>query len=250
MEGFTYTNIFETKGIEYLAIITFFAILVPFWLLLNRQVKINRQIQKTLDFLTAGSLRIPQGLFFSRFHAWTHLEKSGLAKVGPDDFLMKVTGDVKVLNLRNHGEHVSKGEILATISQNNKMLHLFSPISGRIVESNENLIKDPALLNEDPYTKGWLYKIKPENWVEETSGYYLAENASKWAEQEIVRLRDFLAATAGNGSSGLSAVVLQDGGELCAEPLAGLPCEIWQAFQENFLERKIHVPEMNALSPY
>jgi glycine cleavage system H protein len=248
MEGFTYTNIFETKGIEYLAIITFFAILVPFWLLLNRQVKITLQIQKSLDFLTAGSLRIPQGLFFSRFHAWTHLEKSGLAKVGPDDFLMKVTGEVKVLNLRKHGEHVSKGDILATISQNDKMLHLYSPISGRIVESNDNLIKDPAMLSEDPYSKGWLYKIKPENWVEETNAYYLAEGASKWAEQEIVRLRDFLATAAGNGSSGLSNIVLQDGGELCAEPLAGLPGEIWQAFQEDFLDRKSLVPHMEAFS--
>lgn len=248
MEGFTYTNIFETKGIEYLAIIAFFAILVPFWLLLNRQVKITRQIQKSLDFLSAGSLRIPQGLFFSRSHAWTHLEKSGLAKVGPDDFLMKVTGEVKVLNLRKQGEHVSKGDILATISQNDKMLHLYSPISGRIVESNDNLIKDPVLLNEDPYSKGWLYKIKPEKWVEETSAYYLAEGASKWAEQEIVRLRDFLATAAGNGSLGLSNIVLQDGGELCAEPLAGLPGEIWQAFQEDFLDRKSLLPHMEAFS--
>ena len=39
MEGFSYNNIFETKGIEYLAIIAFFAILIPFWLLLNKQVK-------------------------------------------------------------------------------------------------------------------------------------------------------------------------------------------------------------------
>ncbi len=248
MEGFTYTNIFETKGIEYLAIITFFAILIPFWMLLNKQVKITRQIQKSLVFLTAGSLRIPQGLFFSKLHAWTHLEKSGLAKVGPDDFLMKVTGEVKVLNLRKQGEHVSKGELMATISQNDKMLHLYSPISGRIMESNDNLIKDPAMLNEDPYMKGWLYKIKPENWVQETQTYYLAEGASHWAEQELVRLKDFLAA-AGNGSTCLSTVVLQDGGELCAEPLAGLPGEIWQAFQEDFLERKSLVPELNAFSP-
>ena len=48
MDGFTYHNIFDTKGIEYLVIIAFFAILIPFWMLLNKQIRISKEIQKTL----------------------------------------------------------------------------------------------------------------------------------------------------------------------------------------------------------
>ena len=49
MDGFTYNNIFDTKGIEYLVIIAFFAILILFWIALNKQIKIRKRIQKTLN---------------------------------------------------------------------------------------------------------------------------------------------------------------------------------------------------------
>ena len=47
MDGFSYNNIFETKGIEYLVVIAFFALLIPFWITLNKQAKITGQIQKS-----------------------------------------------------------------------------------------------------------------------------------------------------------------------------------------------------------
>ncbi|PIY03114.1 MAG: hypothetical protein COZ21_10625, partial [Bacteroidetes bacterium CG_4_10_14_3_um_filter_31_20] len=70
MDGFSYFNIFETKGIEYLAIIAFLALLIPFWVVLNKQVKITKQIQNALGILSANILRIPQGLFYSKNHTW------------------------------------------------------------------------------------------------------------------------------------------------------------------------------------
>ena len=87
MDAFTYKDIFETKGIEYIIIIAFLLLLIPFWILLNKSPKIKAEIQKAWDVLTANILRIPQGLFFSRNHTWAFMEKSGLAKVGLDDFL-------------------------------------------------------------------------------------------------------------------------------------------------------------------
>ena len=128
MDGFTYHNIFETKGIEYLAIIAFFALLVPFWLLLNKQVKLNRQIQKSLGILTANVLRIPQGLFYNRNHAWTFLEKTGIAKVGLDDLLLHITGVVKFLNLKQPGETIRKGDLVAELENRGRVLQIFSPI--------------------------------------------------------------------------------------------------------------------------
>ena len=94
MNDFNYYNIFETKGIEYVLTIVFFAILIPFWLVLNRQLKIKEAIT-SLGVLTANILRVPKGLFFSRNHTWAHLEKSGLAKIGIDDLLQHLTGEIK-----------------------------------------------------------------------------------------------------------------------------------------------------------
>jgi len=239
MEGFSYNNIFETKGIEYLAIIAFFAILIPFWLLLNKQVKNKKQLHKSLGNLSPNSLQIPQGLFFSRFHTWTHLERSGVAKVGLDDLLVHITGEVKLNRIMDSGERIKKGDFLAEIVQNDKRLKIYSPISGEIIEANSLLAKNPELLNEDPYQKGWMYKIKPTSWVTDTQSYFLAEDASLWATQELVRFKDFLASSIGKYSTDPTSVVLQDGGELRDQPLSELSNEVWQDFQQEFMSKKI-----------
>ncbi len=239
MDGFTYNNIFETKGIEYLAIIAFFAILIPFWLLLNKQVKITQQIQKTLGILTAQVLRIPQGLFYSSNHTWTFLEKSGTAKVGLDDLLLHITGEVKLFNLKKNGESIKKGEVFAEIEHQGKVLQICTPVSGEIINFNSALIENPGLLNDDPYEKGWIFKIKPLNWISDTNTYHLAEEATQWSANELERFKDFLSSTMPKYAPEPSNVILQDGGELRDHTLSELPAEVWEDFQKNFLNLKV-----------
>ncbi len=136
MEGFSYTNIFETKGIEYLVIIAFFAILIPFWIILNRRTKIVQQIRKVIGSLTVNTLKIPQGIFYSKNHTWTFLEESGAARVGMDDLLVHLTGEVKFTNLKQPGEKISKGDVLTEIEKDGKQLKILSPITGEIIKAN------------------------------------------------------------------------------------------------------------------
>ena len=185
MDGFSYKNIFETKGIEYLATVAFFAILIPFWVFLNRQVKTKKQTQKSGGILNINSLKIPQGLFFSKFHIWSHLGVSGVAKVGLDDLLLHMIGEVKFNQVKQSGEKIRKGDLLAKIEHKGKILKVYSPISGEITEVNSILTSNPELLSEDPYVKGWMYKIKPSSWTADTYSYYLAEDATLFSRQEL-----------------------------------------------------------------
>ncbi|MBW8323167.1 MAG: glycine cleavage system protein H [Prolixibacteraceae bacterium] len=238
MDGFTYKNIFETKGIEYLATIAFFAILIPFWLLLNRQIKTKKQSQKSAGILNINTLKIPQGVFFSKFHTWTHLGVSGVARVGLDDLLLHMIGEVKFDRIKTPGEKIKKGDLLARIEHKGNILKVFSPISGEIMEANPVLTTNPELLNEDPYVKGWLYKIKPISWTADTYSYYLAEDATLFSRQELDKFKEFISASLGKYSPQPSMLILQDGGELLDQPLSGLPPEAWQEFQEDFLGKK------------
>lgn len=235
MDGFSYNNIFETKGIEYLIIIAFLVMLIPFWIVLNKQVKITRQIQKVLGNLSANILRIPQGLFYSQNHTWAHLQESGIAKVGLDDLLLHITGEVKFNKLRSAGEIINKGDMLTEINQKGKLLKIFSPISGKIIHTNTILYENPEMLNDDPYNKGWIYKIKPSNWIEDTYSYHLADDATDWSTKELERYKDFLAVTMKKYSPEISRIILQDGGEIIDNSLSELPIEIWQDFQKEFL---------------
>jgi glycine cleavage system H protein len=235
MDGFSYNNIFDTKGMEYLIIITFLVLIIPFWIIINRQTKISTQIQKAFGILSANILRIPLGLFYSKNHTWTHLEKSGNAKVGLDDLLLHLTGEVKFRTLRKPGNFINKGELLADIDQNGKLLQIYSPISGRIISTNTKLYDNPGVLNSDPYGEGWIYKIKPSEWIAETDSYYLAEAAIVWSKNELERFKDFLAVSMKKYSPETSMVILQDGGELRDKPLSELSDEVWQDFQKSFL---------------
>jgi glycine cleavage system H protein len=239
MDGFTYTNIFETKGIEYLAIIAFLVLLIPFWLLLNKKAKLSNKIRKASGILSANILDIPRGLFFSKNHTWTHLEKSGTAKVGLDDLLLHFTGEVKLNYLVNEDETVKKGEFLAEIDQRGKLLRIYSPISGRIALTNPILHESPEILNEDPLGSGWICKIQPSDWIEETKNYFLAEEAVKWSSKELERFKDFMALSMVKHSPEPAMVILQDGGELSDKALSAMPAEIWQDFQDEFLNDKI-----------
>lgn len=235
MDGFTYNNIFDTKGIEYLVIIAFLLLLIPFWLALNRKVTIKEQIRKALGVLSASILNVPQGIFYSKNHTWAYLEKSGTAKVGLDDLLLHITGEVKIRQLKNPGDSIKKGEILAEIDQNGRSLSIFSPISGKVVSSNSILDVNPDLLNEDPYGKGWLFDIKPTNWISEIPAFYMAEEATEWFRKELERYKDFLSINISKYSPETSFATLQDGGELVDNSLSELPNEMWQDFQKEFL---------------
>lgn len=235
MDGFNYYNIFDTKGIEYLVIIAFLLLLIPFWLALNKQVVIRERFRKAMGILSAAVLRIPQGIFFNKNHTWAYLEKSGTAKVGVDDLLLHITGELSIRHLKNPGEHVRKGELMAEMDQKGKSLKVFSPITGTIVNSNPELDLNRDLLNNDPYGQGWLYNIKPSLWVEEIPSFLMADDATQWLNQELIRYKDFLALKMQKYLPDPSLVILQDGGELLDNSLSAMPDELWQDFQKEFL---------------
>jgi glycine cleavage system H protein len=239
MDGFSYHNIFETKGIEYLIIIGFLIMIIPFWILINKEVSIKTRIRNAIGSLSEGILRIPLGLFFSKNHTWTHLEKSGIAEVGIDDFLLHLTGEVKFTCLKTPGSFISKGELLAGIDQNGKVLQVYSPISGKVTDTNRLLTSAPSVINEDPYGNGWIYKIEPSKWIEETDTYFMANEALEWTRKEFSRFKDFIAGSAKKYSPEAAMVILQDGGELCDRPLSDLPPEVWHDFQKSFLDSSV-----------
>ncbi|MCK5134580.1 MAG: glycine cleavage system protein H [Bacteroidales bacterium] len=233
MNQFMYSDIFDTKGIEYLIVIGFLLLIVPFWIMLNRPLNLKAKVSKAVGILSEQILRIPQGLFYSKSHTWTFLEKSGLAAVGMDDLLLHLTGGVELQYLKNDNEMVKRGDAIVRITQDGKELVIASPISGEIQHVNTLLKQNPGAISEDPY-KSWLYKIKPEKWSEETSRYYLAGEATEWLKKELTRFKDFMVETL-NQSPGQPVVVLQEGGELIDNPLAEMNKEVWNDFQVKFL---------------
>jgi len=236
MEGFSLVDIYDTKGTEYLFVIGYLLILIIFWRMMRSPGKVLRQIKEAVGTLSARILNIPQGIYFNKNHTWTHLGESGAAKVGVDDFLQHVIGDLQLSGLKEPGDSIKKGDLLAEIVQDGKHLKLFSPISGEVLETNSILAENADMINEDPYEGGWIYQIKPSNWIKETSSCLLAEKATEWSDREITRFKDFLSMGAMRKfSSEPAMMMLQDGGEIRDNVMSELPEEVWNEFQEEFL---------------
>ena len=235
MDGFSYTDIFATKGIEYLVVITFLLLLIPFWMILSKESTFSTRLRKVFSDLSFKVLKIPQGLFYGKNHTWMFMEKSGEAKVGLDDLLLHLTGEVKCLFSKNTGEIIHKGDLFLELIQDDKLLKIISPVSGQIMSVNTTLSQNPAIMNNDPYGNGWIYKIKPTNWSAEVQKCLFAEQATQWSAKELDRVKDFLAVSLRNYSTEPSMVILQDGGELCDHTLAPLSDSIWHDFEKEFL---------------
>lgn len=236
MEEFSYYNIFDTKGIEYLVVIAFLLLLIPFWLMLNKPLKVPGTVGATAGFLNAGLLRIPQGVFISRNHLWTFLQKTGTALLGLDDFLIHVTGKVRVNYLKRPGETIKKGELVAEILKEDRKLSIFSPLTGKVISSNTRLTEQGEILPGDPYEAGWLYTVKPANWLTETRSFHFADEAVNWFKREMERYREFLTASLSRNVQEVSYTIMQDGGVIASESLSYLPHDSWKEFEKEFMK--------------
>lgn len=235
MDGFHYVNLFDTKGIEYIIIIAFLLLIIPFWKLLNRPLKSEARRSKAALPLSASLAGVPQGLYFSNSHTWALMQKTGEARIGIDRLLISLAGQVKFEMLREPGSRISKGEEISEIVHEGKRLTIVSPVSGTLTGINHALYEDPSLLNDDPYGKGWLVSVKPANWMAEVTGFHFAAEAVDWLRNELERIRDFLAISANRMNPQPNVIYLQDGGEPAAEALASMPEEVWHDFQKEFL---------------
>jgi glycine cleavage system H protein len=232
MEPFVYSDIFDTKGIEYIIVILFFMLLIPFWRLLNRPVKLKETTGSALEAINLQTLKIPQGLLFNRNHTWSHMAKSGAASVGMDDLLLHLTGGVELNYLKERKDRVKRGEPIARISREGKELVISSPISGEVESVHRSLEDNAEELIQDPYSS-WLYRIRPEKWKEETGDALLADQASEWTAKELERFKNYLATSMADNSP--EGIVLQAGGELGGHPLSEMDAAVWKDFQEKFL---------------
>lgn len=225
------TILFIAFGI--LAIIIIMAIV---YRKLNKKAIIPlRKFPKHVKILNENVLSFPNGLYFDKSHTWVFMERDGTVKLGIDDFLQSITGDYTGLILKNPGEKIIKNAPALTLVQNGKKINVKSPISGKIKEFNEDLVTNPSILNNSPYSRGWVYTIESSNWLREISFLKMSESYRSWIKNEISRLKDFISGV-NHGNVLTAQVIYQEGGELTVNVLQELGPKVWEDFQNEFLD--------------
>ncbi|HLW32991.1 MAG TPA: glycine cleavage system protein GcvH [Aequorivita sp.] len=107
-------------------------------------------------------MNIPAELKYTKDHEWIKID-GDIATIGITDFAQSELGDIVYVEVESLGDSLDKDEVFGTVEAVKTVSDLFLPLSGEIVEFNENLESEPEKVNTDPYGEGWMIKLKIAN---------------------------------------------------------------------------------------
>jgi glycine cleavage system H protein len=107
-------------------------------------------------------MNFPANLKYTEDHEWVKGE-GDVATIGITEFAQGELGDIVFVEIETVGQSLNAHEIFGTVEAVKTVSDLFLPVSGEIIEKNEGLDNDPQNVNEDPYGKGWMIKVKMSN---------------------------------------------------------------------------------------
>lgn len=104
-------------------------------------------------------MNIPSNLKYTEDHEWLKVDNN-IAYIGVTDHAQNELGDVVFVEVETEGEQLEKGDAFGTIEAVKTVADMFMPVSGKVLEFNEDLDENPEIINEDPYDKGWVIKVE------------------------------------------------------------------------------------------
>jgi glycine cleavage system H protein len=122
-------------------------------------------------------MTFPDKLLYTPEHEWVDWAPGTQEPVaiGITSYAAESLGDIVFVELPAPGTHVKSGEVCGELESTKSVSDLYAPVSGEVVEINAEAVADPALINNDPYGRGWLFKVA----VEDATGLL---TAAKYAE--------------------------------------------------------------------
>lgn len=104
-------------------------------------------------------MNFPVELKYTKDHEWVKID-GDIATIGVTDFAQKELGDIVYVEVETLGETLEAGEVFGTVEAVKTVSDLFMPVTGEVLEINEELEASPELVNDAPYTEGWMVKVK------------------------------------------------------------------------------------------
>jgi glycine cleavage system H protein len=127
-------------------------------------------------------MKVVKGLYYSKDHEWVKVEGEE-ALIGITDYAQEHLGDIVYVELPEIDDELEKEEAFSAVESVKAAADVFMPVSGKIIEVNEALEDDPALLNTDPY-ENWIAKVQLSN-KDELEELMSSEEYEKFLAEEV-----------------------------------------------------------------
>ncbi|PIS11761.1 MAG: glycine cleavage system protein H [Bdellovibrio sp. CG10_big_fil_rev_8_21_14_0_10_47_8] len=106
-----------------------------------------------------ATYHIPEDYYYTKDHEWAQVDEN-IVTVGITEFAQNSLGEVVYVELPEEGQKVSQGEPFGVVESVKAVSDLYAPVSGTVIEINQSLNDDPAVLNDDPINQGWMIRIE------------------------------------------------------------------------------------------
>lgn len=130
----------------------------------------------------------PDDFYYHKEHFWAKVE-GDLVTMGTTDFAQKLAGQVVYIELPSPGKAVEQGKPCGSMESGKWVGRIYAPVSGKIEAINSDLEDTPELINDNPYEKGWMCKIRASNLQEDLKGLMKAESLPDFIKSEIERVK-------------------------------------------------------------
>jgi glycine cleavage system H protein len=97
---------------------------------------------------------------YTKDHEWLRIGEDGLATIGITEHAQTALGDIVFVELPEPGRSLAKGEACAVVESVKAASDIYAPLSGTVAETNPAIVEDPALINKDPESEGWFFKLR------------------------------------------------------------------------------------------
>lgn len=107
--------------------------------------------------------KVPADRRYAKSHEWAKLQPDGTVLVGISDHAQAALGDLVFVEVPKAGRKLTSGEACAVVESVKAASDVYAPVAGDVIEANPALADAPETLNQDPYDKGWMFRLKPAN---------------------------------------------------------------------------------------
>jgi CheY-like chemotaxis protein len=200
---------------------------------IRRQDRIEREMKPKVHLVTPSiaesaskhEFNVPAGVFISPTHTWVRIELNGMVRIGIDDFVQKIIGQIDEVELPRKGQNIKKGDGLFVIRQGARRVTIPSPVSGRVTSVNSELLYRAEVIKLKPYEFGWMCCLEPANLSEDLGSLRIGADAIAWYQAEIDKFSEMM--------KKLSKT--KEEAKVVTEGNAKLEDETWEAFSQSFL---------------
>ncbi len=179
-----------------------------------------------IDASLVGGYVLRPELAYHPGHTWVVDEGRNVARMGLDEFAVRLLGKVESIRLPQLNRWIRQGQKILALTREGETVEMLSPIEGEVIAINREAIENPDVIRRDPYGKGWLLAVKAPQIETNLKNLLTGRLAVRWMEEAAERLRGMVPQLAG--------AVAQDGGLPVSDVIAHLDGQSWSEVTKEF----------------